>query len=363
MLFIDGSWLYRCRLILRQEVADPQYVIDYRKLPQLLVSRTRASLGLGSAELVRTLFFASVPVNFDARDNDEVARRHEFYDMLKEEFHFETEIFPIDFRRRRVRREDRDSTDPFYPEEKRADVALACSMVYYAALPSAYDVAVPVIGDDDYVPALQHVRRLGKRVAIASVRGSCSEAYTDPLDVHRVRDADVLFLNDIVHELKLEYMPVQVRCESPDHIGDRTFVTRYRQRPGERIYCDECRARFAQQRAQAEAELTLPIPLELAGMSERGFSVGRIANIISERGFGFIRSEEGRTYFFHLSALRGLDFSQLHEKQIVQFRITEEPSPANRSRGNTHDVRSLPYVTPAEGAASGPTPLEHHPPL
>lgn len=349
MLFIDGSWLYRCRVILRQEVADPQYVIDYRKLPQLLVSKAKAGLGMSNAELVRTLFFASIPVNFDARDTDEVARRQEFYDMLKEEFHFETEILPIDFRRRRVRHEDRDSTDPFYPEEKRADVALACSMVYYAALPGAYDVAVPVIGDDDYVPALQLVRRLGKRVAIASVRGSCSESYTDPLDPLRVRDADAVFLNDIVNELRLEYVPLQVRCESPDHVGDRTFVTRYRQRPGERVYCDECRARFSQQRAQAEAELSQPIPSDLAAMAERGFTIGRVANIISDRGFGFIRSEEGKTYFFHLSALRGLDFAQLREKQIVQFRATEEPSPANRNRGNTHDVRSLPYFPPAEG--------------
>lgn len=353
MLFIDGSWLYRCRLILRQEVSDPQYVIDYRKLPQVLVAKAKADLGLPDAELVRTLFFASIPVNFDARDSDEVARRQEFYDMLKEEFHFETEILPIDFRRRRVRREDREASDPFYPEEKRADVALACGMLYYAAIPNAYDVALPVIGDDDYVPALQHVRRLGKRVVIASVRGSCSDSYTDPLDALRVRDSGVVFLNDVVNDVRLEYVTVQVRCESPDHIGERMFTTSYRQRPGERVYCDDCRARFAQQRAQSEAELSQPMPTELQGMAERGFTVGRIANIVTDRGFGFIRSEDGRTYFFHLSALRGLDFAQLHERQIVQFRVTEEPGPFNRNRGNTHDVRPVPYLPAPESTPLG----------
>lgn len=343
MVFIDGSWLYRCRVILRQEVADPQYVIDYHKLPQLLVSKAKAALGLSDAELVRTHFFASTPVNFDARDTDEVARRQEFYDMLKEEFHFETEILPIDFRRRRVHRDDRDYADPFSPEEKRADVALACSMLYYAAVPLAYDVAIPVIGDDDYVPALQHVRRLGKRVLIASVRGSCADSYTDPVDALRVRDAETIFLNDNLDTLRLEYTLLQLSCDSPDHVGERTFDTRYRPRPGERVYCEECRARYAQQRAVAEVELTKPVAQELAALAEPGFMVGRIASVIAERGFGFIRSEDGRTYFFHLSALRGLEFSQLREREVVQCRVTEEPGPHNRNRGNTHDVRSLPY--------------------
>jgi cold shock CspA family protein/uncharacterized LabA/DUF88 family protein len=357
MLFIDGSWLYRCRVILRQEVADPHYVIDYKKLPRVLVAKAREALSITDADLVRTFFFASIPENYDARDTDEVARRREFYDMLKEEFHFETEILPIDFRRRRVRREDRELSDSFTPEEKRADVALACAMLYYAAAPSAYDVAVPVIGDDDYVPALQYVRRLGKRVVVASVRGSCSDAYTDPVDTLRVRDGDTMFLNDLLEDLRLEYTLVTVQCESPEHIGARTFQTRYRPRPGERVYCEDCRNRFSQHRAEAEAELNQPLPTDVVEMAEPGFIVGRIANIITERGFGFIRSEDGRTYFFHMTALRGLNFQELHERQIVQFRPTEEPGAHNRNRGNTHDVRPVPYERQEEPAAT-PWPLQ-----
>ena len=33
------------------------------------------------------------------------------------------------------------------------DVALATSLLYYATIPDAYDLAVVVIGDRDYIPA------------------------------------------------------------------------------------------------------------------------------------------------------------------------------------------------------------------
>lgn len=47
-------------------------------------------------------------------------------------------------------------------------------MLYLAALPSAYDVAVLLSGDLDYSPALRAVRALGKRTMVASLFGSCA---------------------------------------------------------------------------------------------------------------------------------------------------------------------------------------------
>jgi CspA family cold shock protein len=55
---------------------------------------------------------------------------------------------------------------------------------------------------------------------------------------------------------------------------------------------------------------------------------GRVANgtikkIIPDRGFGFIRSEDGKEVFFHRSCCEGLIFETLKEGQPVDFDLEE----------------------------------------
>ncbi len=85
------------------------------------------------------------------------------------------------------------SASTFEPKEKCVDIALATSMLFSAAMPNAYDVAVAVLGDQDFKPVLQSVRRLGKRVAIASIQGTCAEDLQDPRDEARVRDFKLIW--------------------------------------------------------------------------------------------------------------------------------------------------------------------------
>ena len=48
--------------------------------------------------------------------------------------------------------------------------------------------------------------------------------------------------------------------------------------------------------------------------------IGTIKKLTRERGFGFIRAEDGTEYFFHQSELRGgLTFEDLKEGQRVSF--------------------------------------------
>jgi cold shock protein len=47
--------------------------------------------------------------------------------------------------------------------------------------------------------------------------------------------------------------------------------------------------------------------------------VGTIKRLIRDRGFGFIRSEDGQEVFFHRSALQSLDFDGLREGEKVTF--------------------------------------------
>jgi len=52
-----------------------------------------------------------------------------------------------------------------------------------------------------------------------------------------------------------------------------------------------------------------------------GFLVrGRIKKIVRDRSFGFIIAENGKEVFFHSSSLEGLDFSDLEEGNIVEFK-------------------------------------------
>ena len=57
--------------------------------------------------------------------------------------------------------------------QKEVDVALGCEMVVRACS-DQYDVAVLVSGDRDFVPAVEHVQDMGKRVEVASFDSSAS---------------------------------------------------------------------------------------------------------------------------------------------------------------------------------------------
>ena len=54
-----------------------------------------------------------------------------------------------------------------YTTEKRVDTRLVADLIHYAAN-GAYDVAVLVSGDDDFVPAVEAVNALGKQVWVAT---------------------------------------------------------------------------------------------------------------------------------------------------------------------------------------------------
>jgi len=79
----------------------------------------------------------------------------------------------------RVRREGRCpscGSDYEYTTEKRVDTRLVADLIHYAAI-GAFDAAVLVSGDDDFVPAVEAVNALGKQVWVAT--WSAEELSTD----------------------------------------------------------------------------------------------------------------------------------------------------------------------------------------
>jgi CspA family cold shock protein len=48
---------------------------------------------------------------------------------------------------------------------------------------------------------------------------------------------------------------------------------------------------------------------------------GTIRRLITDRGFGFIGTAEGKDIFFHRNELQGVDYSSLREGQQVEFEV------------------------------------------
>jgi CspA family cold shock protein len=48
---------------------------------------------------------------------------------------------------------------------------------------------------------------------------------------------------------------------------------------------------------------------------------GTIKRLIADRGFGFIKREQGEDLFFHRSQLQGVDYDSLREGQQVEFEL------------------------------------------
>ncbi len=51
---------------------------------------------------------------------------------------------------------------------------------------------------------------------------------------------------------------------------------------------------------------------------------GTISNVIADRGFGFIKTEEGKEIFFHRNELEGAEFSNLKAGQKVEFEMGQD---------------------------------------
>ena len=170
----------------------------------------------------------------------------------------------------------------------------------YAMTPGAMDIAIMVLGDRDFEPLLREVRRHGKRVVLASVDAACAAELADPADPSRVRDFEMIWLDDLLTKI--------------DRWRDRTRTPRLDDRPD-----DEPTGRLLR---------------------------GRVKNIIGDRGYGFIAAEDHEDYFFHANALEpGLNFDDIQPNHAVVFEVKTSPTPfrAGAARLVRDDDNTEPY--------------------
>ncbi|MAT55846.1 MAG: hypothetical protein CMN32_15320 [Saprospirales bacterium] len=333
MIFMDGSWLYSTVRFLGED-----FQIDYGKLPVVLAKLLGRKMGGIPVDIVRTYMFGSNAINYQNSDEEMVKRRKVFYDILREEYGYQVEVFPVDYRGRRLRKKDRHPDDDFTPEEKSVDVALSANMLYYAAL-NSYDIALFLGGSRDYVPLLQKVRLLGKRVAIASIKGSCAFELLDNKDSKHVRDFDVIWLDDLTEDIKAVNEERYVECRSPMHEGPNPILTDEFVRKNRPFFCKECREKMRAQRySYNDDEFDIENDFDDESFGNRIINAGdvyrgRIKRLMDF--FGFIETPEGDFYFGMDDCAHGTDFYSMTEGTPVEFIVVNMPNKRLRgSRGN-----------------------------
>jgi uncharacterized LabA/DUF88 family protein len=145
-------------------------------------------------EIWQTYFFAAV-------SDPPKYQQTNFYRMLKEKLHWETIILPLgtktvtcmscgDSRRLMT--------------EKGVDVALATKILTHA-INRAFDTAILVAGDKDYLETVKAVKGFGLRVEVVSFRGSLSR------DLANESSAPAFYLDD--HRAELELLQPDVEAE------------------------------------------------------------------------------------------------------------------------------------------------------
>ena len=69
---------------------------------------------------------------------------------------------------------------------------------------------------------------------------------------------------------------------------------------------------------RSRAQRTAPMP---SGPRVKG----RIKKLVRERGFGFVRGDDGKEVFFHRSGLGATDYDGLSEGDVVEYVVQEGP--------------------------------------
>lgn len=116
-----------------------------------------------------------------------------FYQMLKEKLHWETVVFPLGSKT--VKCKKCGGSWCTYTE-KGVDVAIATTMLTHA-INRAFETAILVSGDKDYLETVKVVKNMGLRVEIVSFRNSLSQ------ELANESSSPVLYFDDIRSNIEL----------------------------------------------------------------------------------------------------------------------------------------------------------------
>lgn len=221
MVFIDGGWLYRGRTALFARLNETNgFEIDYQKLPKIFCEDVADRLD-EDVSLVRTLYFGTLP---PSRAGFSAAKQYSFYDFLEKNCGYETEIHELD------------GGD----DENWIKMSLAASLLFYAAQPSAYDVAILLSDDIAYLPAIRRARLFGKRIQVVgfhSPDGKPVPFNQTLFSKTRANDFPPLYLDDHAEQVRLVRERTLRVCKKCGHEEETTWA-------GPDFFCGSCRGKY-----------------------------------------------------------------------------------------------------------------------
>jgi uncharacterized LabA/DUF88 family protein len=161
--FIDNSYIFRGSY-------KHQWRVDFRKLVEALAK---------DGAIWQTYFFASEedPPNSDQTN---------LYKYLRLALHFEVNLYPL--RKRQMRCNACGNEWSSY-SEKAAAIGMATTLVSLA-YNNAFDSAILVTGDSDFLDPIRTVKDLGKKVELAAWRDSIAQ------DLEMEASDDIFYLDE-----------------------------------------------------------------------------------------------------------------------------------------------------------------------
>jgi cold shock CspA family protein/uncharacterized LabA/DUF88 family protein len=317
-VYVDGPWLQACMSLLAADRQAQKVRIDYGLLPGAITDELTRKSEDGPFEVAEARFYSTKAVNFDEQDAVLVERREKFLSTLEEKCHFTTCVLPVDFRGQRVRSRDRKGHEREAVSQPSVAAALTADMVYRAATEDGFDVAVLVAGSRDYLPALQRVREAGKKTVVASIWGSCAREYTEAEQDEAPTDFAAIWLDDLHSVVEKKDLPAPPARMPTSNEG--VYTRRLEQPNG--AFPDTSR------------RLSTRPPRRSNGGDCRGV----VKRVLRNDGYGFIRRDDGKDYYFNLHSLGDVPWERVHEDLPVTFQVMREPTPDGKA-GAAQQVR------------------------
>jgi hypothetical protein len=208
MIFIDGTWLYyqiyernMYRDVIAQKLGNKDWKvwheIDWTKLP-MVACQALLQDKKSSWSAIMSPFQSGGMVQPMPQRPIEVMRVSVYSSMHREtaEDSYRFRMFQ-NMRKAGFDVNMKETLGPMGSGEKCVDIQLAVDMLYYATVPDAYDVALLLTGDRDFLPAVIRCRQKGRRIGIVSMRSAASIAFEE---TPNLKDYDTIWLEDYIEQ-------------------------------------------------------------------------------------------------------------------------------------------------------------------
>ena len=283
-IFYDGSYFSRISNHYLYE-HERRARISLRGLHEFIVNEVSRceSIDKRRCQIVDAAYFRGRLSAQQAQDRDRLYADRVFEDVLmREDITIHQQLLSTNF-----------ETGDF--QEKRIDVWLALEAYEMASL-KRYDVCVLVAGDGDFVPLVRKLNTLGSRVMLMG------------WDIEAVKDGKTIMTRVSTALIERVNYPIMVNSEIDS-----------RERRTDPLIQGLFMPRNAEPLARASNSKK---PVGAKGGREGGLErpSGTIANVNTEKGFGFIKPEGGgENLFFHVSDLTDCGLDELSIGDSVTY--------------------------------------------